>query len=95
MRDHILGEESNMFTNTAGESVEVTIQSTPEETKLLLTKVLDENQEAAALLAEALHATPDTVLDERLQDLNFDLDMDNIGIWIDPIGNVVTAASLD
>eukprot|EP00057_Strongylocentrotus_purpuratus_P003217 XP_003726193.1 PREDICTED: LOW QUALITY PROTEIN: inositol polyphosphate 1-phosphatase-like [Strongylocentrotus purpuratus] len=85
MRDHILGEESNMFTNTAGESVEVTIQSTPEETKLLLTKVLDENQEAAALLAEALHATPDTVLDSRLQDLNFDLDMDSIGIWIDPI----------
>lgn len=84
-----------MFTNTAGESVEVTIQSTPEETKLLLTKVLDENQEAAALLAEALHATPDMVLDSRLQDLNFDLDMDNIGIWIDPIGNEVRATSLD
>nr|XP_054767345.1 inositol polyphosphate 1-phosphatase-like [Lytechinus pictus] len=85
IRDHIFGEESNMFTNTAGESVEVSIQPTPEETKSLLTRVLDENQKAAALLAEALHATLDTKLDSALLDLTFDLDVEKMGIWIDPI----------
>ncbi|XP_071495587.1 inositol polyphosphate 1-phosphatase-like [Diadema antillarum] len=85
LKEFVFGEESNKFTNTSGESITVAVQPSVDETKNLLTKVLDGNQVAASLLAQAVHAEANTELDARLADLAFDLDIDNVGIWIDPI----------
>ena len=50
--DSIMGEESNTFTNTLGESLTVKVLETEEATRDLLKKVLDNNEIAASLLAK-------------------------------------------
>ena len=50
--DSIMGEESNTFTNTLGESLTVQVLETEEATRDLLKKVLDNNEIAASLLAK-------------------------------------------
>ena len=52
LQDNILGEESNKFTNSLGNSLTVEIKETTEGTKELLVKVLDNNETAANLLAD-------------------------------------------
>ncbi|CAL1536353.1 unnamed protein product [Lymnaea stagnalis] len=81
----VYGEESNRFTNAVGDSVVVRVCGTCEETQELLKKVLNGNNEAALLLAEAVHRNTDDIsFDEN----SFDIDVDtcDCGIWIDPIG---------
>ena len=86
--ENIFGEESNTFTNTLGETVTVAVQDSEEQTTDLLTKVLNNNKEAAALLSRHVHedviiATLRTVSPEGLpSDI---LTVDDVGIWIDPI----------
>ena len=87
LESSIFGEESNKFTNTLGETVLVTIQEDESKTKDLLSKVLNGNEVAAAVLAKQIHA------DIKLSDVNTDVnipedpnfDLTDIGIWIDPI----------
>ena len=50
LKDSIQGEESNKFTNTLGESIQVEVCSTLEETSKLLSRVLTGNQNAADIL---------------------------------------------
>lgn len=55
-------------------------------------KVLDGNQKAAVLLANAVHSSGTDHFDEHLvkllkENVNIELNIDNIGIWIDPIGS--------
>ena len=50
--DSIMGEESNTFTNTLGESLTVQVLETEKATRDLLRKVLDNNETAALLLAK-------------------------------------------
>ncbi|XP_070565818.1 inositol polyphosphate 1-phosphatase-like [Ptychodera flava] len=85
MKEHIYGEESNLFTNTLGESIAVGVQSTQEETAQLLGKVLDGNTAAANILAKVIHQELDEVKDEKVDKLVLELDMENFAIWIDPI----------
>ena len=61
LKGNIQGEESNKFTNTLGESIQVEVCSTPEETSKLLSRVLTGNQNAADILAKLVHfdAKPD------------------------------------
>ncbi|KAH3719090.1 inositol polyphosphate 1-phosphatase-like [Dreissena polymorpha] len=84
--DSICGEESNKFTNTLGDSVIVQIQDTPELTKRLLCQVLDDNETAASVLADVIHrevvAKEIGVIDDQLA---VDLQVDDLGVWIDPI----------
>ncbi|XP_022080167.1 inositol polyphosphate 1-phosphatase-like [Acanthaster planci] len=84
--DYVFGEETNKFTNTLGESITVAVQSTEDQTCQLLTKVLDGNGDAATLLAKAVHCD-DVALptDPGLDSLNAEVDVDSLGIWIDPI----------
>ncbi|CAB3386120.1 Hypothetical predicted protein [Cloeon dipterum] len=83
----IQGEESNVFTNTLGETIEVKIMGSQEDTAELLSKVLDGDRSAADLLALEVHR--DVIIDsdipQELNDTNNLLPMDTIGIWIDPI----------
>ncbi|KAK4289633.1 hypothetical protein Pmani_037413 [Petrolisthes manimaculis] len=84
LSEYVRGEESAEFTNTLGETITVMVCPTQQETAQLLAKVLNDNKEAAEILATLVHS------DFSWQpDLEFDkipsLPIDNLGIWIDPI----------
>lgn len=82
------GEETNVFSNTLGESIIVDVCSCSEDTAQLLTKVMGNDAVAAELLAAEVHK------DVQLSDVpveldipnDFDINVDDLGIWIDPIG---------
>ncbi|RUS78447.1 hypothetical protein EGW08_013793 [Elysia chlorotica] len=83
LADSIYGEESNTFTNTKGDTITIEICHKQEETKALLKSILDGNDEAASLLSEAIHSSPEIqVASERL---DVDIDTTDCGVWIDPI----------
>ncbi|KAK7110820.1 inositol polyphosphate 1-phosphatase-like [Littorina saxatilis] len=86
MEGSIFGEESNQFTNALGETTTVRLCDTPEQTKHLLKDVLDDNEEAALLLSQAVHrqATAPHVA-ENLDAVHATIPADDVGIWIDPI----------
>ena len=90
LRNYICGEEVNTFTNALGESITVEVRPTQDETSALLAKVLGGNAAAAHLLAQAVHADVATppVLPEgvRLLLSEVDIDLGNVGVWIDPLG---------
>lgn len=73
-----------------GESVIVTVCSTEEETAALLATVLDGDHTAASLLAKAIHQDPATV-EANTDGLTVSLSPSELGIWIDPIGEELTA----
>jgi len=87
LQDNIFGEESNKFTNKLGESLVVAVQADENATKELLTKVLNDNDEAAKLLAKQVHAkvTVDDDKNEEIEVVKESVNIDDIGIWIDPI----------
>jgi len=89
MAQHIYGEESNMFTNSVGECIRISIGATHEETRQMLQKVLSEqHSQAAELLASEVHRVIKLDDDEKLHDIPIDelTPYSNLGIWIDPIG---------
>uniref|UniRef100_A0A0B7BPE5 Uncharacterized protein n=1 Tax=Arion vulgaris TaxID=1028688 RepID=A0A0B7BPE5_9EUPU len=81
----IYGEESNKFTNVVGESVVVEICNTCEETQQLLKTVLNGNNEAAQLLADAVHSNTECEYPVFDSELSVDINTSDCGIWIDPI----------
>lgn len=72
---------------TSGESVAVEVCDTEEETAALLATVLDGNHTAASLLARAIHQNPETI-DTSTEALTVPLRPSELGIWIDPIGEL-------
>ncbi|XP_012268787.2 inositol polyphosphate 1-phosphatase [Athalia rosae] len=87
LAEHIKGEENNTFSNTLGESVTVKICSTFEDTAKLLERVLNNDSEAATLLAIEVHrdiGMEDVPGSKNLHN-NLQLAVDQLGIWIDPI----------
>ncbi|CAH1239080.1 INPP1 [Branchiostoma lanceolatum] len=82
---HIHGEEDNTFTNQLGETVTVQVQPSLQQTADLLCTVLDGNQHAATLLAQAVHWEVAMEMDERLTAAASDISVESLGIWIDPI----------
>lgn len=68
----------------------VTVCSTEEETAALLATVLDDDHTAASLLAKAIHQDPATV-EANTDGLTVSLSPSELGIWIDPIGEELTA----
>lgn len=90
LKSNILGEESAEFTNSLGESICVAIGSSKTETQSCLEKVLDGNSNAAKILAEEVHR-PVAYESEDLGCIPTlpDIDYSKIGIWIDPIGEIV------
>lgn len=89
MSGFIFGEESNVFTNSFGNQITIEVQEDLTSTSEHLTTVLCGNETAARLLAELIHT--DIVLETEeiraLEDqLAFELPLNELGIWIDPIG---------
>ncbi len=89
LKGNILGEESNKFTNTLGESIQVEVCPSPEETAKLLSLVLTGNQNAAEILAKLVHFDAQPVYEniECIPDgaIADSFKIEDIGIWIDPI----------
>ncbi|XP_043267278.1 inositol polyphosphate 1-phosphatase [Venturia canescens] len=85
----VRGEETNVFSNTLGKTVVVEVCPTSTETTQLLAEVLDDDVEIAQLLASEIHK--EILLDEVPIDVetagnwDFDIDIEDLGIWIDPI----------
>jgi len=86
--ENIFGEESNTFTNTLGETVTVVVQASQTGTEELLAKVLNNNKQAATILARHVHE------EIKIDDLSANLPehlpgdllaAEDLGIWIDPI----------
>lgn len=65
----------------------MTLCGTEEATAALLATVLDGDAAAASLLARAVHQDLQ-VKDEAAESLELTLNPGDLGIWIDPIGNV-------
>ena len=53
-------------------------------------KVLDGNKEAAELLAAVVHSDISLQLETELASQIPELPIDNLGIWIDPIGRLIS-----
>lgn len=71
VRDNIQGEETATFSNSLGETVELTLTDSQENTANLLEKILNGDSDAAAALAEVVHqdvGSVDAIL-ENLPDL--------------------------
>ncbi|CAG5130796.1 unnamed protein product [Candidula unifasciata] len=85
MGSSIYGEESNKFTNVVGDTVVVEICDTCDQTQELLKTVLNGHDEAARLLAEAVHCHLNNICLTTDADLSVDIDTSDCGIWIDPI----------
>ncbi|ESP01783.1 hypothetical protein LOTGIDRAFT_225152 [Lottia gigantea] len=85
IEDDIHGEETNKFTNVNGETVVIKLGDQPEDTKQLLLKVLEGDDEVAGLLSHCLHTDTEPVTDSKIDSIQCSLDIGDIGIWIDPI----------
>ena len=88
----IFGEESNKFTNSSGQEIIIKVQKDITATSKHLVTVLEGNESAARLLADLIHT--DVTLDadeiQALEDkLDFELPLDELAIWIDPIGKLI------
>lgn len=82
----IHGEESSKFTNALGESINVGVKATCQDTAALLCRVLNSNVRAANLLAAVVHSDVCVQEDDALHNLqDVNLPLHNFGIWIDPI----------
>lgn len=87
LENRINGEESNTFSNSLGESIEVKVLNSEEATSLLLERVLNGDSHAAELLAEAVHSDLNLSVVNTRKDFPDDpVVNENLSIWIDPIG---------
>lgn len=84
----VQGEETNTFSNAIGESIVVGICPTSEETTQLLAKVMGSDIATAELLATEVHKDIQFLDIPMIATLpiDFDADINDLGIWIDPIG---------
>lgn len=82
--ERVQGEETNKFTNGRGETVCVEVCSSLKETAQLLVPVLDGNEAAAAKLAQIVHSDAELLEEIDVPDTR-DVNVGNIGVWIDPI----------
>ncbi|XP_053595126.1 inositol polyphosphate 1-phosphatase-like [Microplitis demolitor] len=87
----VKGEETNVFSNTLDKTIVVEVCSTCDETKNLLSQVLDDDIETAGLLAMEIHRDIELTEISPVIDINYfdnhnvDIDINDLGIWIDPI----------
>lgn len=68
-----------------GESVTVRVRDSQEETASLLLEVLNDNSAAANLLSKAVHSRPTIEIPDLDIPDDFEIILEEIGIWIDPI----------
>lgn len=83
------GEENDTIQNNKGQDVTIQVGETVEETLRCLSMALDDDLDSAKSLAEAAHkefGSADLNVDCYPPEVE-DLELEQIGIWIDPIGN--------
>lgn len=81
------GEESNVFSNSLGETIEVKVLDSQEATSSLLKDVLNDDAHAAELLAEAVHEDLSlSAVNTRTDVPDNPIGINDVGVWIDPIG---------
>ncbi|XP_063977711.1 inositol polyphosphate 1-phosphatase [Diachasmimorpha longicaudata] len=84
----VKGEETNVFSNTLGKTVTIEVLPTQIETRNLLAQVLDNNIITAETLANEIHRdvpVSEVPVDTAADDFSFDIDVNDLAIWIDPI----------
>ncbi|KAF3429517.1 hypothetical protein E2986_01860 [Frieseomelitta varia] len=83
----VQGEETNTFSNAMGESIVVKVCPTIGETTQLLAKVMGSDIATAELLATEVHKDVQFLDIPMVAELplGFDIDIYDLGIWIDPI----------
>lgn len=88
----VYGEETNKIRNNDGRDVTIGVGETAEETLQCLSDALDDDPESAWSLAEAAHdefVLDDVNVDVRPADDDTEnIDLHDVGVWIDPIGNL-------
>jgi len=90
LKGFIYGEEENVFTNALGERIVLVLNDDESNTMGLLTKILNGDAEAARSLSHSVHQdipiekVPVISLPNEIPSLN----IDDLALWIDPIGNV-------
>lgn len=83
----VQGEENNTFSNVLGESIVVNVCPNVQETTRLLAKVMGSDTATAELLAAEVHKDVQFLDIPIAREIpgDFDLCIDDLGIWIDPI----------
>ncbi|CAH1113829.1 unnamed protein product [Psylliodes chrysocephalus] len=82
----IKGEENNVFKNKLGEKICVQVKPSEAETSSLLETVLNGDQLAATRLAAEVHRNLDIRnVKTDIPQNDFEVDIEELGIWIDPI----------
>lgn len=83
-----MGEESNSFTNGLGETIVIELDDSEQETVSLLSKVLEGHAKLAQQISKAIYEPLPLALSSAIAREMEDLEVDiaNIGLWIDPIG---------
>lgn len=97
LADAVKGEENNVFSNTLGETITVEVGSSLEKTAELLRKVLDDDPTAAELLSREVHKDimlNDVAIESKNLPTDFEIDISDLGIWIDPIGELKLICTL-
>lgn len=70
-----------------GEEIAVEVKPSLDETSALLEKVLNGDEVAAKILATEVHKTVDIGdIRTRIPERDFQINLEKLGIWIDPIG---------
>lgn len=93
--DTIKGEENNQFRNRQGVTVEIELNDNPADLEKLLSQVLDEHPNSVKLLTDVIYKDSSIASKAKISELGncdgqlfkVDLEDEDIGIWIDPIGN--------
>ncbi|EAA13432.4 AGAP001047-PB [Anopheles gambiae str. PEST] len=88
LRDNIRGEENAKFTNTAGESIIVSVTDDPGNTTKALEKILNGDKVSAAALVDEVYREVEIdfeSLELPTDSIPLDNDWSQLGIWIDPI----------
>ncbi|KFB40174.1 AGAP001047-PA-like protein [Anopheles sinensis] len=88
LRDNIRGEENAKFTNTAGDSVTVTVTDDKSETVQCLEKILNGDNDAVMALVDEVYREVELDMESLelpTDSIPLDNDWSELGIWIDPI----------
>ena len=89
--DTIKGEETNKFTNANGVTIQIELKEEPNELLKSLKEIIV-NENVIKLLIDIIYEDSSIVNEDDLEiinqkSVNVDLKEEDLGVWIDPIGN--------
>lgn len=86
--DSIRGEETNQFKNSQGITIEIELNGNRNDLEEQLNQVLIDHANAAKLLVDLIYEEDSTANELKVNQQLFEVDLndEDLGIWIDPIG---------